>query len=68
MRVDSSIARVFAAAALFAMTAAAFPEANAPGTSPPSFANPRDYFDGGPDPDLVVVTSTDVHGEIEPCG
>jgi hypothetical protein len=25
-------------------------------------------FAGGRKPDLVVVTSTDVHGEIEPCG
>lgn len=28
----------------------------------------KDYFIDGPKPDLVVVTSTDVHGEIEPCG
>lgn len=31
-------------------------------------AVPVDYFDDGVRPDLVVLSSTDVHGEIEPCG
>lgn len=27
-----------------------------------------DPFEGGPAPDLVVLTSTNVHGETAPCG
>ena len=28
----------------------------------------EDPFEGGPTPDLVVLSSTDVHGETGPCG
>ncbi len=28
----------------------------------------EDPFEGGPAPDLVVLTSTNVHGETAPCG
>ena len=28
----------------------------------------EDPFEGGPAPDLVVLTSTNVHGETVPCG
>ncbi len=31
-------------------------------------SNAPDYFTEDRAPDLVVVASTDVHGEIEPCG
>lgn len=31
-------------------------------------ASQEDPFEGGPAPDLVVLTSTNVHGETAPCG
>jgi hypothetical protein len=33
-----------------------------------SFSSAESLFTNGRAPDLVVVTSTDVHGEVEPCG